>query len=79
MAKWIQEERDRDDDDIEAMANAAYGRQPSKLLPRSLDLLFSGRKEVNIDQQMRRLRNQMQLTQHIDRRASCRERVFNWV
>ena len=34
MAKWIQEERDRDDDDdIEAMANEAYGRQRSKLLP----------------------------------------------
>ena len=63
MAKWIQEERDRSDDDIEAMANAAYGRQRSKLLPHSLDLLFSGRKEVDIDQQMRRLRRQQAHTE----------------
>ena len=59
MAKWIQEEQDRSDDDIEVMAsNAAYGRQRSKLLPCSLDLLFSGRKEVDIDQQMRLRRQQ---------------------
>ena len=59
MAKWIQEEQDRSDDDIEVMAsNAAYGRQRSKLLPCSLDLLFSGRKEVDIDQQMRLCRQQ---------------------
>ena len=45
------------------MANAAYGRQRSKLLPRSLDLLFSGRKEVDIDQQMRRLRRQQAHTE----------------
>jgi len=53
MKKWVEEERDRSDDDGE-LANVVYGRQWSKWLPRSLDLLFSGRKETDIDEQLRR-------------------------
>jgi hypothetical protein len=57
MSKWVQEERVRSDDsdsDGEEMGNATYGRQRSKWLPRSLELLFGGQKEVAVDEQLRR-------------------------
>jgi len=57
MGKWVQEERVRSDDsdsDGEELGNATYGRQRSKWLPRSLELLFGGRKEVDVDEQLRR-------------------------
>ncbi len=58
MAKWVQEERaetDSDEENNERTSN--HGRQnhrTSKWLPRSLDLLFLGRKEYNVDVQLRR-------------------------
>ncbi|KAF8964926.1 ribonuclease H-like domain-containing protein [Flammula alnicola] len=58
MAKWVQEEQERSDDDNDELANRVYGHKRSKWLPRSLDLLFAGRKETDIDQQMRRIRRQ---------------------
>jgi len=55
MAKWVQEERvhSNSDSDDEELANAMYGRQRSRWLPRSLELLFGGRKEVDVDEQLR--------------------------
>lgn len=56
MGKWIQEERvcsDDSDSDGEELGNATYGRQRSKWLPRSLELLFGGRKEVDVDEQLK--------------------------
>jgi hypothetical protein len=56
MAKWVQEERVRGEDsdsDGEELGNVMYGRQRSKWLPRSLELLFGGRKEVDVDEQLR--------------------------
>ncbi|KAF5387115.1 hypothetical protein D9615_001638 [Tricholomella constricta] len=52
MAKWIQDEQAQSDDDDDEVANAAYGKKRSKWLPRSLNMLFAGRKETDIDQQM---------------------------
>ena len=40
MAKWVEEERAHSDSDGEELGNAMYGRQRSKWLPRSLELLF---------------------------------------
>jgi hypothetical protein len=54
MEKWVQEERMYDSDD-EELANTTYGRQRSRWLPRSLELLFRGRKEVDVDGQLRRV------------------------
>ena len=54
ITKWIREEQARDDSDDDELANLAYGHQRSKWLPRSLELLFGGQKEVGIDEQMRR-------------------------
>ena len=62
MGKWVQEEQERSDDDDE-LANKAYGHRRSKWLPRSLDLLFAGRKESDIDEQMRRVRRQQAYTE----------------
>ena len=42
MAKWIREEQEKSDESDEELANITYGRQRSKWLPRSLDLLFVG-------------------------------------
>ena len=53
MKKWVEEERDRSDDDGE-LADVAYGHQQSKWLPQSLDLLFGGRKVTDIDVQLRK-------------------------
>jgi hypothetical protein len=50
MAKWVQEEQDRSDDDDEDLADVMYSCQCSKWLPRSLDLLFGGQKETDIDE-----------------------------
>lgn len=55
MAKWIQEEQELDEDE-EELENCIYGRQRSKFLPRSLELLFAARKETDIDEQLRRTR-----------------------
>ncbi|KAG6884907.1 hypothetical protein C0995_009762, partial [Termitomyces sp. Mi166 len=54
MAKWVEKKQGEESND-EDLADAMYGRQRSKWLPRSLDLLFSGRKETDIDQQIRRM------------------------
>jgi hypothetical protein len=61
MARWVQMEQERsensdsDDDNSDGeLGNAIYGRQRSKWLPRSLELLFGGRKETDIDEQLRR-------------------------
>jgi hypothetical protein len=59
MAKWIQQEREQEDsEDGDDVADTVYGRARSKWLPRSLDLLFGGRKESDVDQQPRRARRQ---------------------
>ena len=48
-ARW----KDFDSDDNK-IANAAYGKEQSKWLPRSLELLFAGWKESDVDEQLRR-------------------------
>ena len=56
MSKWVQEERVRSNNsesDEEELGNAMYGHQQSKWLPRSLELLFGGQKEVALDEQLR--------------------------
>jgi hypothetical protein len=60
MTKWVQEEQARsdDEDDSEWLQDVAYGRQRSKWLLRSLELLFAGRKETDVDEQMRHTRQQ---------------------
>jgi len=64
MAKWIREEQEKSDDsDNEELANVTYGRQRSRWLPRSLDLLFAGRKEIDIDEQIRRNRRKQAHTE----------------
>ncbi|KAF8150044.1 ribonuclease H-like domain-containing protein [Crassisporium funariophilum] len=64
MAKWVQEEQEKGNDaDNEELADVTYGRQRSKWLPRSLDLLFLGRTETDIDQQMCRIRRQQAHTE----------------
>ena len=40
-----------------------YGRQRSKWLPRSLELLFGGRKEVDVDEQLRRVSRRQAYTE----------------
>ena len=56
MSKWVQEEQvcsNDSDFDGEELGNATYGCQWSKWLPRSLELLFGGQKEVAMDEQLR--------------------------
>ena len=56
MRKWVQEEwvcSDNSDSDGEELGNAMYGHQQLKWLPRSLELLFGGQKEVTVDEQLR--------------------------
>ncbi|GLB45578.1 putative protein of unknown function (DUF 659) [Lyophyllum shimeji] len=65
MAKWVQEEQDRSEDDGDDLADITYGRQRSKWLPRSLDLLFAGRKETDIDERVRRIRRQQAYTEEV--------------
>ena len=65
MRKWVQEERARSDADSdgEELGSAMYGRQRSKWLPRSLELLFGGQKEVDVDEQLRRVRRREAYTE----------------
>jgi hypothetical protein len=66
MARWVQEEQARIDDsdsDGEELGTAMYGRQRSKWLPRSLELLFGGQKEVDVDEQLRRVRRRQAYTE----------------
>jgi hypothetical protein len=67
MAKWVQEEQARSDDvdsdEEEQLQNITYGRQRSKWLPRSLELLFAGRKESDVDEQLRRTRRRQAYTE----------------
>jgi hypothetical protein len=71
MAKWVQEEQGRselsdsvdDSDEEEQLRSATYGRQRSKWLPRSLELLFAGRKESDIDERLRRTCRQQAYTE----------------
>ena len=60
MTRWVQEEwahsdSHNSDSDGEGLGNVMYGHQWSKWLPRSLELLFGGRKEVDVDEQLRRV------------------------
>lgn len=65
MGRWVQEEQGRsgDSDENEELLNIAYGRQRSKWLPRSLELLFAGQKESDVDEQLRRTRRQQAYTE----------------
>ena len=66
MTKWVQDEHRRgtdSDSDGEELRNVMYGRQRSKWLPRSLELLFGGRKDVDIDEQLRRVRRREAYTE----------------
>jgi hypothetical protein len=51
------------DSDGEELGNVMYGRQRSKWLPRSLELLFGGRKEVDVDEQLRRVARRQAYTE----------------
>ena len=51
-----EEQAQSDDSDGEGLGNVMYGRQQSKWLPRSLELLFGDQKEVDVDEQLRRVR-----------------------
>ncbi|KAF8887010.1 hypothetical protein CPB84DRAFT_1816662 [Gymnopilus junonius] len=54
MAKWVQEEQVRwEDSDDDNKADAVYGVGWSNWLLRSLELLFAGSKESDIDEQLR--------------------------
>jgi hypothetical protein len=54
MTKWVQEEQARSDDSDDNDLGEITHRRRSKWLPRSLELLFGGRKETNVDEQRRR-------------------------
>ncbi len=62
-AKWIWEEQEKSDESDEELANVTYGRQCSKWLPCSLDLLFAGQKEIDIDKQIWRNRRKQAYTE----------------
>ncbi|KAG5337811.1 hypothetical protein C0989_008819 [Termitomyces sp. Mn162] len=61
MTRWIEKEQEHTDD--EDLAAAAYGHQHSKWLPWTLDLLFGGQKETDIDEQVRRMRQKQAYTE----------------
>jgi hypothetical protein len=67
MAKWVQEEQAKSDgvdsDDEEQLRNITYGRRRSKWLPRTLELLFAGRKESDIGEQLRHTRRRQAYTE----------------
>lgn len=74
MAKWVEDERKQDahnkeaaNDDSEtardALNTAMYGQRRSKWLPRTLELLFGGRKETSIEKQMERVRRERAYTE----------------
>lgn len=65
MARWVQQEQERSDgsDDHKELLNITYGRQRSKWLPRSLELLFAGRRESDVDEQLRRTRRRQAYTE----------------
>lgn len=65
MARWVQQEQERSDgsDDHKELLNITYGRQRSKWLPRSLKLLFAGRRESDVDEQLRRTRRRQAYTE----------------
>ena len=56
MATWVQkaQEQSNQSDEDDELQNITYGRQRSKWLPRSLELLFSGRTESDINEQRKR-------------------------
>jgi hypothetical protein len=55
--------RSDDSGEEEELMNVAYGRQRSKWLPRSLELLFAGRKESDVDEQLRKTRRRQAYTE----------------
>ncbi|KAF8993152.1 ribonuclease H-like domain-containing protein [Cyathus striatus] len=65
MQKWIQRERDdlETDEDFEEDLAVLYGERRSKWLLRSLELLFSGRREVDEQEQEQRSRRQQVYTE----------------
>ncbi|KAF8903073.1 hypothetical protein CPB84DRAFT_1845912 [Gymnopilus junonius] len=71
MAKWVQKQGEHtangtdSDSDDEELSTAMYGRGRSKWLPRSLDLLFGGRKELSVDEQARWLRRRNAYTEEV--------------
>ena len=67
MAKWAEKEQERSDgeDSNDELGDATYGRQRSKWLPRTLELLFGGRKEVSGDEQKRRAHRRQAHTEEV--------------
>ena len=51
------------DSDNKELGNAMYGCQQSKWLPRSLELLFGGQKEVDMDEQWKQASRQQVYTE----------------
>ncbi|KAG6825479.1 hypothetical protein H0H93_000637 [Arthromyces matolae] len=62
MAQWNEKERANSDDEEDEPITAPQRRR-AKWLPRSLELLFSGRKETDIDEQMRRIQRKTAYTE----------------
>ncbi|TFK58634.1 hypothetical protein BDN72DRAFT_781827 [Pluteus cervinus] len=54
MAKWIREEQERDSDDEDEIANVTYGRKRSKWLPKTLEILFAGQTESDVNEKEKR-------------------------
>lgn len=67
MAKWVQAEQQWDgesaESDNETLTTAMYGQQQSKWLPRSLELLFGGRKQTDLERQMEQVHWQTAYTE----------------
>ncbi|KAG6888520.1 hypothetical protein C0992_008318 [Termitomyces sp. T32_za158] len=66
MAKWVCKEQQQSNNELDdGLLDTVYGRQRSKWLPRSLDLLFGGQKEADsdMDEQMRRVKRRHAYTE----------------
>ena len=65
MATWVQkaQEQSNQSDEDDELQNITYGRQRSKWLPRSLELLFGGRTESDINEQRKRTCRQQAYTE----------------
>ncbi|KAG6863576.1 hypothetical protein C0991_004943 [Blastosporella zonata] len=62
MAQWIEKERADSDNEVDEPIMAPQ-RRHAKWLPRSLELLFLGRKDTDIDEQMRRIQRNTAYTE----------------
>jgi len=64
MAKWVRSEREGGDDDSSTVTvPGTQGRHPAKWLPQSFELLFGGRQETPIEQQMLQARREKAYTE----------------